>query len=268
MAATSEEGGSTRDLVGSLLRGLRLLECFTPQRPELTLAQLVKASGYSKTATHRLLGTLVHAGWVERTGTGSFRLSLKAFQVGSIAVDNLDVRREAGPIMSALAAETGDGVYLVVADGERAVCLERLDGGEGARVSVLNVGGSQPLHLGAGPRALLAFREEELLPGVLRAGLEKGTALSLSDPEALAADLAETRRRGYAISRGDVTSGVGALGAPVFGAGGRAVAALSIGGLVERVSPEREPYLAQLLLSACESLSRRLGHGRTADKPA
>jgi DNA-binding IclR family transcriptional regulator len=260
VAAETGKVGSTRDLVGALLRGMRLLECFTPGQPVMTLAQLVKASGYSKTSTYRLLVTLEHAGWLERTSDAAFRLTLKAFQIGSIAVDSLDVRREAIQIMGALAAETGDSVYLVVPDAERAVCLERVDGGQAVRVADLNVGGSQPLHLGAGPRALLAFREEELLPILQRGGLEQRTASSLSDPAALAADLAETRRRGYAISRGDATSGVGALGAPVFDARGRAVAALSVGGLLERVSPEREPYLVSHLLAACRTLSARLGH--------
>jgi DNA-binding IclR family transcriptional regulator len=56
---------------------------------------LVRAGGYSKTSTYRFLVTLVEAGWLERTSTSAFRLTLKAFQVGSIAVDSLDVRREA-----------------------------------------------------------------------------------------------------------------------------------------------------------------------------
>ena len=46
----------------------------------------------------------------------------------------------------------------------------------------------------------------------------------------------------------------------MYDAAGRAVAALSIGGLLERVSPEREPYVVPLLLDACRALSRRLGH--------
>lgn len=249
-----------RDLVEALQRGLRLLECFDANNPELTLTDLVEAGGLSKTSTHRMLNTLEHAGWVERTGTGAFRLTLKAFQVGSVAVDSLDVRREAMPIMAALAAETGDSVYLVTPDAERAVCLERVDGASAVRIADLNVGGSQQLHLGAGPRALLAYREEELLPILERAGLEQRTPDSITDLSALKHDLDHIRRRGYAISRGDATAGVGALGAPVFDARGRAVAALSVGGLLERVSPEREPDLARHLVRAALRLSTRLGH--------
>ena len=164
VASETEEPGSSKDLVVTLLRGLRLLDCFAPGRPEMTLPELVKAGGYSKTSTYRFLVTLVEAGWLERTSTAAFRLTLKAFQVGSIAVDSLDVRREALPLMGALAAETGESVYLVVPDADRAVCLERVDGGVGPRLAILNVGGTQQLHLGAGPRALLAFREDDLLP--------------------------------------------------------------------------------------------------------
>jgi IclR family KDG regulon transcriptional repressor len=260
LAAESEEPGSSKDLVVTLLRGLRLLDCFAPGRPEMTLPELVKASGYSKTSTYRFLVTLVEAGWLERTSTAAFRLTLKPVQVGSIVVDSLDMRREARPIMGALAAETGDSVFLVVPDRDRAVCLERVDGGAGPRLHILNVGGTLQLHLGAGPRALLAFHEDDLLPMLTRAGLEQSTAASLTDPAALAADLKEIRVRGYAVSRGDVTAGVGAVGGPVFDASGRVVAALSVGGLLERMSVDREPFLAAQVLIACGALSARLGY--------
>lgn len=260
MADEPEGSPVDRDVVRALVRGLRLLECFSARQPEMTLAELVRAGGYSKTATYRLLLTLESAGWLQRTSHGSFRLTLKAFQVGSSAVDDLDVRREAVPIMRALAVATGDTVYLVVPDDGRAVCLERVEGGHGLPVAELQVGGSQPLHVGAGPRALLAFREDELLPVLRRDGLERRTAATIASPSTLSADLAETRGRGYAVSRGDATVGVGALGAPVFDSTGRAVAALSVGGLLDRVAPEREPGLAAQLLAACRELSTRLGH--------
>lgn len=85
-----------------------------------------------------MLNTLEHAGWVERTAHGAFRLTLKAFRLGSVAVESLDVRREAAPIMTALATTTGDSVYLVVSDAARAVCLQRVDVGNAVRVADLN----------------------------------------------------------------------------------------------------------------------------------
>jgi DNA-binding IclR family transcriptional regulator len=261
MSLTSADVVPGRAAVGSVLRALRLLDLFERGRPEMSLAEFVRRSGYSKSTAYRLLVTLEEAGWLERGVGGTFRLTIKPFQVGSILVDSLELRREAGPVVARMAAELDETVYLVVAAGTRAVCLERIDSGQGVRVVDLYVGGSQPLHLGAAPRALLAFDEDALLPPLLAEGLSRRTEHSIVDPSDLRADLAETRRRGYSISDEDVTPGVGAIGAPLFGADGRAVAALSFGGLLPRILPPRSAHVA-CLLQACQEISTRLGYWR------
>ena len=243
---------------------MRLLDLFERGRPEMSLAEFARRSGYSKSTTYRLLVTLVEAGWLERSPAGAFRLTIKAFQVGSVLVDSLELRREAGPIMAKMAAELDETVYLVVAAGTRAVCLERIDSGQGVRMVELYVGGSQPLNLGAGPRALLAFDQARLLPPLLKEGLTRRTQSSLVDPADLLSDLAETRRRGYSISDEDVTAGIGAIGAPILGPDGVAVAALSFGGLRQQVLPPRPTHVA-CLLQACQEISTRLGYWRPGD---
>jgi DNA-binding IclR family transcriptional regulator len=52
----------------------------------------------------------------------------------------------------------------------------------------------------------------------------------------------------------------------VFDATGRAVAGLSVGGLLERVSPEREPEVSGRLLASSRELSTRLGADSTPHK--
>ena len=257
----SVDGQRGRALVGSVLRAMRLLDLFDRGRPEMSLAEFARRSGYSKSTTYRLLVTLVEAGWLERGSAGAFRLTIKAFQVGSILVDSLELRREAGPIMARIAAELDEAVYLVVAAGTRAVCLERIDSGQGVRLVDLYVGGSQPLNLGAAPRALLAFDEDRLLPPLLEEGLSSRTEHSLVSPSDLRSDLAETRRRGYSISDEDVTAGIGAIGAPILSPDGVAVAALSFGGLQQHVLPPRPAHVA-CLLQACQEISTRLGYWR------
>ena len=250
-----------RPVVESVLRATRLLECFRRGEPELTLAELVRRGGYSKTTTYRLLTTLEVAGWLERAPGGAFRLTIQPFQIGSILLDSLELRREAPPIMRRLSQQCGEAVYLTIPAGPCAVCVERVDHGDGVRVMDLNVGGSQPLNLGAAPRALLAFNERALLPQLLRAGLEARTPYSIATPDALRVDLAETRRRGYSISHDDATVGVSAIGAPVFDVHEQAVASISVGGLSERIIPPRTHHVAALLQAAWE-ISARLGSRR------
>jgi DNA-binding IclR family transcriptional regulator len=262
LMTTDPEPG--RALVGSVLRAMRLLDLFDRGRPEMSLAEFARRSGYSKSTTYRLLITLVEAGWLERSPANGFRLTIKAFQVGSLLVDSLELRREAGPIMARMVAELDEAVYLVVPAGTRAMCLERVDGGQGVRMADLYVGGSQPLNLGAAPRALLAFDEDKLLPSLLEEGLSRRTEHSLVDPADLRSDLAETRQRGYSISDEDVTKGIAAIGAPILGANGLAIAALSYGGLRQNVLPPKRTQVL-CLLHACEEISTRLGYWQRND---
>jgi DNA-binding IclR family transcriptional regulator len=247
--------------VESVLRAARLMDCFGRGEPALSLPELVRRSGYSKTTTYRLLTTLEVAGWLERAPDGAFRLTIRPFQIGSILLDSLELRHEAPPVMRRLSLAVGQTAYLTIPAGTHAVCIERIDRGSGVRVMDLEVGGSQPLHLGAAPRALLAFNENELLPDLLQAGLEARTPHSLATEGALRQDLAETRRRGYSVSDSDATPGVAAIGAPVFDLRERAVAAISIGGLSEQMMPPR-PTQVSALLQAADEISTRLGSVR------
>jgi len=242
---------------------MRLLDCFRHGEPALPLAELVRRGGYSKTTTYRLLTTLEAAGWLERAPDGTFRLTLRPFQVGAILIDSLNVRHEAPPIMRRLALALERTTYLTIPAGTHAVCLERIDRGNAFRVMDLDVGGSQPLHLGAAPRALLAFDENALLPDLLRVGLEGRTPHSITTEQALRDDLTATRQRGYSISDSDVTQGVAALGAPVYDLHERPVAAISIGGLTEQIMPPRATHITALLQAAAE-VSARLGSTRLA----
>jgi DNA-binding IclR family transcriptional regulator len=256
--SVSDSGGPR--IVEAVMRATHLLDCFRPGEPELTLAEFVRRGGYSKTTTYRLLTTLERAGWLERVGAGAFRLTIKPFQLGSILVDSLELRREAGPVMARLASEYDQTVYLIVPHGPNGICLERIDSGQAIRVMALEVGGLQAMHLGAGPRALLAYHEEECLPLLLEAGLDAATEFSITDPDQLRADLREVREKGYALSLEDMTVGVGAIGAPVFDLTGEAVASISIAGLAERYRPPHHEDMLAGLLGACRELSLRLGY--------
>jgi DNA-binding IclR family transcriptional regulator len=239
--------------VESVMRATRLLGCFRPGEPSLSLSELVRRSGYSKTTTYRLLRTLEEAGWLERDDISAFRLTFRLFEIGSILIDSLDLRPLGRPVMKRLSQQSGLSVHLVVPAGAEAVCIERVDPAQHVRILHLDVGSAQPLHQRGAPRALLAHDEATLLPELLSLGLEaKGPTCSRDD---LVDDLAVTRRRGYSL---DSRAPVATIGAPVFDRTGRAVAGLGVSGLREQVlSPGS--HLTDTLLRAAEELSTRLG---------
>src|SRR5205823_10151074 len=125
-------------------------------------------------------------------------------------------RQAALPVMERIHERTGETVFLCVQRGDDAVCIERLDG---LRVQslMLRLGGSLPLHVGAGPRALLAWGPRaEREAYVARVQLEAITDKTPVTREALFAALERSVEQGYAVSDDDVTPGIASPGAPVF----------------------------------------------------
>ena len=80
--------------------------------------------------------------------------------LGNDLIRRLDIRRASLPVLKRIHEATGETTFLCVRHGTRAVCIERIDG---VRVNsrVLRLGRSLPLHVGAAPRALLAFEDRE-----------------------------------------------------------------------------------------------------------
>lgn len=247
-----------KNYVASVEKALRLLELFSEDSPRLSLPEIVKRAGYSRTATYRLLNTLEHLDWIDRKD-GKYQLSLRVFRVGSAAVNALQLRQEASLNMSELAARVGETVYLLVPDGDRAVCLERVEGSSGVQIMVLDVGRSLPIFAGGGSLAILALRDDILasLETEKSVRLPNGSDLLLTELRRICQ---ETRERGYSRSLEDVTPAVGAFGAPIFDNRGQVIAAISIGGLSQTLLA-KEQEMAADLMQAARQISARLGYG-------
>jgi DNA-binding IclR family transcriptional regulator len=242
-----------------LVKAMGLLDVLA-ERGELTPAVLSEQIEEPRSTVYRLLATLADLEFVESGHVrGTYRLGLKLFVLGSAVVERYDERAAAHPVMQRLHDATGETVFLCVRREHRAVCIERIDG---LRVALLELrlGGALPLHLGAAPRALLAFEPEHAWASYLdEAGTPELTRASPHGREAVIAELRATRDRGYAISDQDVTLGVASVGAPIFGHTGAVQASVSIGGLRDVVLGPESPITA-LVLKAAQEISRAMGY--------
>jgi DNA-binding IclR family transcriptional regulator len=244
--------------VAVLAKGMALLEQLA-REGDATPARLAELTGEPRSSVYRLLATLRELDYVELgSRPRTYRLSLKVFALGSAVVSRYDVREAARPMLERLHESTGETVFLCVRRGHVAVCIDRI---AGSRVALLELqlGGSMPLHLGAAPRAILAFEPEKAWERYLReATLQPGTAVAPHDRNALVAELRATRQRRYALSDEDVTPGIASIGAPIFDQSGAVAGSLSIGG-VRQVILGPEPGVAALVLDSAAEVSRSLG---------
>ncbi|MCZ2826723.1 MULTISPECIES: IclR family transcriptional regulator domain-containing protein [unclassified Modestobacter] len=88
--------------------------------------------------------------------------------------------------------------------------------------------------------------------------MDRFTEATISDAEAHAAALAEVQQRGWAATEGELEAGL-AVAAPVCGADGRLVAALSVSGPAYRLPPERFAAVAERVRGAAAQIAPRLG---------
>jgi len=250
-----------------LVKAMAMLELLAEAPGELTLNEISLRLDMNKSTCHRILTTLAGGDFVERPSAGSYRLGVGAFRVGSAMARRLNVRDRSQAAMQELYRRTGETIFLLVRRGNEAVCVERLDGRYASR-HTLRLGGTLPLHLGAGPRILLAACPDEQVEQYLSGPLQQRTSATQVTDVELRDEVHRIRRDWYAISHDDVEVGVKALSVPVRDHVGEIVAALSISGLTMHL-PDTEDAASLDLLGNCGAqASRAMGYKPSAYPPS
>ncbi|MCY0905990.1 IclR family transcriptional regulator domain-containing protein [Arthrobacter sp. H14-L1] len=120
-----------------------------------------------------------------------------------------------------LSNETEELAAYLVVSGNRALCLEAIEGPQLLRCSY-SAGRSQPLHRGASAMALLANVTSDEQKDIIA-----DLALDREQSAALEHELRQVSARGFALSQGAVDSGVWGVSFPIFDAAGRLSGTLS-----------------------------------------
>jgi DNA-binding IclR family transcriptional regulator len=233
-------------------RVLSVLDVFTDQRRSLTLSEISRRSGIPLATTHRLVGELVSWGALERDDSGRYQIGLHLWEVGALAPRGLGLRQAAMPYLEDLYEATHQHVQLAVLDGLEVVYVERLSARDAVGVRS-RVGGRWPAHTTGVGLVLLAFADEALQRRYLTQPLVRFTPKTIADQRLLRGTLADVRRRGYAISDGQVTLDALSVAAPVRDREGTVVAALSV------VVPASYPQplgLVPAVVAAARGISR------------
>ncbi|MBX6349982.1 MAG: IclR family transcriptional regulator [Clostridia bacterium] len=220
-----------------------------------TPSRAAAAFGLPKSNAHRLLAALAERGFLVRDRSArAYRLGLAAWMVGQAAREELGFPAVRG-VLTRLAAESGESAFFNVRQGRSAVAVEKVESQRHPLRLTMELGAVAPLHAGASQRVILAHLPEPEREAYLAGPLEAMTPRTLVDPEALRAELARIRERGYDVSRGHLTPGVTAVAAPVFGTRGEVVASVSLGGPDDRLDDAAVSRFAELVRQAAAELS-------------
>lgn len=194
------------DGVKSVARVFDLLELIADAGGDVTLSELSTAADLPLPTIHRLLRTLVSLGYARQLANRRYALGPRLVRLGEIA--NRKFGQVAAPQLKQLVERLGETANLATIDGDRVVYISQAPSPHAMRMFT-EAGRRSHLHSTSVGKAILAqMSDAEVREIIGRTGMPKDTEHTIDDLDALLADLALVRERGFAIDDNEQELGV------------------------------------------------------------
>ncbi len=250
--------------VQSIERAIAILKSFSADEPELGVGELSRRLDLPKSTVFRLLSALEAGGLVSQNPeTHRYRLGVDLIGLANNVIGYPNLRHVASPHLRRLAHTLQETVSLSILDRSDAVNVEQFVPPGRLVVRVGWVGRRMPVHAVSAGRVIIAFLPEEEVAQLLNGDLEALTPHTITDPQALRAELARIREQGYATAFEELEEGLNALAAPIRDHRSRVIASVSVSGPSSRLTPQRVSEIAPEVIRTAEQISREIGYQGT-----
>jgi DNA-binding IclR family transcriptional regulator len=249
-------GRQPEDAVKSLVKVVSILEAFSTSRRSMSLAEISAATGFPRSTAHRLAASMRDVGLLDQDGhRDRYRLGIKLFELGNTVLANMDLHREARPLVDALSRVSGHLVHLAVFDGQQAIVIHRVSADSGTPLTLIE---AAPVHCTSVGKAILAFQPAARIDAIIAGGLKRFTDATITDGRKLKSELKLIRARGYAVDEGEHQPGIRCVGAPIHDRTGRVIAGLSASGPARRLKKDQVVELAKVVVHHAKLVATKL----------
>jgi DNA-binding IclR family transcriptional regulator len=245
------------DASSAALRAFAILETIVRADRPLAMSELVEAHGLPKPTVFRVLATLEEAGLVTREPIDKlYSQGPRLAQLGLAIMMNQSMRRERRAILQQVADETGETCNLTMVDGVDVVYLDRVESRWPLRID-LSPGSRVPLHCSASGKLFLS-----LLPAAKRRALLQSLSLTrytertISDRDALEAELDSIRRTRVGIDNEEYLAGLVCVAVPVTDKANGHIATIALQAPSARFPLQRAMECVPLLDNAATAMAR------------
>ena len=251
----------TRNSVQSVARAFRILDLLRDNRAGMGVSDVASALGLSTTTAYRLLQTLVACKAVQQDPNNRhYSLAPYMLFYGRAVLNQFDFIASAHPFLGELSKTVGETVFMGILDDFDLVYVDHVDSLDHILRMAPQIGRRHTSHTTALGKVLLAHLNPDHLETFLSRGELPGlTENTITSPEDLRKELEAVRRNGYALDREETETGICCVAAPVFGADGRVVAAISVSGPSPRLRKKGlETFLRDNVQSTGAKISQLL----------
>ncbi len=242
---------------------MALIEVLLETEDNTGIRKLAERTGIPKSTVQSILNSLEENGWVTQDAkTLSYRIGFKLLTMTNSWRLRLELTRHSHDEMVKLCEESRQTVLLLIQDGFRGICLDKVEPERTIKL-VAEMGKVFPLHAAACGKILLAYAQPSLQNHITASTLESYTPLTITNSEALKAEINKIRLHGKAISVEEMTYGAAEIAVPLLNPDGSLIAALSIAGPKFDVEPQMEHYESLLRIAANRIIKRLINDKRT-----
>jgi DNA-binding IclR family transcriptional regulator len=251
--------------------GFPLVDALRRSSEPMTLANISRATGMTRSKAHRYLASFVRVGLVEQLSSGLYDLGPKALLLGLAAMQRVDVMQFAEPIMVGLRDAVDETVLLAIWANQGPTIVRWVENRSRPVNVNVRIGSVMPILTSATGRTFLGWREGPEIEQLIELELSEGTGADNSPWKGLAEqagirsmkDVAALRnlirQRSVAVVESSMFSGISAISAPVFDHSTALIASLAIVGPQGAIDISAGSVLEQVLNASARLLSNRMG---------
>lgn len=249
---------SRNQVIASVAGTLEVLEVISKLGVPSSLSAITGVTAKPKGTVHRMVSTLVNTGYVAQDSSGRYFLTLKAWQVGSVAVRNLDIVDRARPILHKLGSITSETVHLSVLDplGE-VIYISKVESPKSISAQT-RLGQVNPSWCTATGRSILAFKPD-IANYVLSKNLEKYTNQTEIRPEKIKKILDRVKEDGYAVTLAENHPDMGGIAAPIRDLSGEVIASCGVAIPAFRMNSDLINKFIPFVLDSASDISVLMG---------
>jgi DNA-binding IclR family transcriptional regulator len=251
---------NNRKVIFSVQHALNILNLFDETRPEMGNSEIAKLLNMDTGTVAGLIYTLKVNNYLDQNPSNrKYRLGLKLAERAAILLDNIDLRKVAGPYLEELRKWSGESTNLAIRDQQEVAYIERLFGNHPLGIRS-EIGKRAPLHSTALGKVILAYLKpqdtQEILGDYKFFRVTQNTIIKYTD---FMHELDLVRKQGFALDNEENETGGRCLAAPVMNSDNIAVAAISISFPIQRLPLEKIPEYGEKIRTAALEISRSIG---------
>ncbi|MBV9633773.1 MAG: IclR family transcriptional regulator [Methylobacteriaceae bacterium] len=248
-------------LIKPVLGAFSILEAIARAGEACSLQKLAVQCGVSKATAFRHVRTLGSLGYVRRAASAGYELGPAVLAFTGDDARERALRALIEPELIALHRRFGETVNLGTPKGRRIHYLLVVDGASSSELRA-EVGDADHFHCTALGKAMLAFMAAGDAAAHLNRQLQRVTDRTITERRRLEAELRAVRQRGYATDFGENEAGCICFAAPIFDAGRRPIAAISVSMRGERLTDRLDVEIPDALVTLTHRLSELIAGGR------